>query len=201
MRLWVAWELNKRDVRRWQVANHLVARTHEAHLAKLGNPVTVIVNFGVTLNIQNALHHWVGALCWELLVVQRLTRQSLFAVVKVGRANIIHHFVLVVTHLDQLPHISHLAMTNERGILERQSLTRQQQFFRWQASHMNALVSNHSLNLHIVQHRLRHLNHLTRHWVNHWLHLHCVFVRVGRNNLRLCLWLLHQNLQGLVIQP
>ena len=66
---------------------------------------------------------------------------------------------------------------------------------------MNALLSNHALNLHIVQHRLRHLHHLTRHRVNHWLHLHCVLVRVGHDNLCLCLWLLHQNLQGLVVQP
>ena len=83
MRLWVTWESHEWDIRRWQVTHNLVARTHCANLAQLRDAITVIVNASVNLAVQDALLHRVGALCWELLVVQRMASNCLFVVIQV----------------------------------------------------------------------------------------------------------------------
>ena len=62
MWLGVTGEVNKRNVRRWQVPLNLVFAANAADLTQLGDTVLVVVNPQIRLNVQHSLHHGIGAL-------------------------------------------------------------------------------------------------------------------------------------------
>ena len=173
----VTGEISKWDVRRWQVAHHLVTTAHAADLAQLGNAVTVIVHTRIRFNIQHAAHHRVGGVICAERGGQRLACQVFIVAVQVRGRQVFLDLVLVIAHSDQIGHGGHLPMRNDGGIIKGPCTAIQQQFLGRHGHDADAAILGDALDLHIVHHGRRHGNRLARHRV-HRGHLHLVYVRV-----------------------
>ena len=116
--LWVAGEVHERDVGRWQIPHHLVAGTHAADFAQLGDAVAVVVDALISLDVQDAALHGVGAVGLPDGSCQRLACQVLLVLVQVGCRDVVQHLVLVVAHRHQFGDCRHLAVRNQAAIVK-----------------------------------------------------------------------------------
>ena len=199
---WIAGKVHKWDIGCWQIAHNVVARTHAADLAQLGDTVPVIVHPRIRLNVQHALHHGVGRVVVARDVVQWLTRQKLLVGVQVVGGQVVAHLILVIAHGDQIGHGQHLAVRNQGSIFKGPCPAINHQLLGRHGHDPHAPIFDNALDLHVMDH-----GH-GRCWLAccHCLRVDLVDhllgdgrVRVRHNDLDLGIFL-GQDLQGLVIK-